>query len=101
MTVITFVECVEWTHNLYLYQTKRAMPVVYFLKNRLHHYFDICIFCALKNTGVLAQLVEQRTENPCVPSSILGGAIEELKPTAVVYGRGLFVSPRPGALRVV
>ena len=23
--------------------------------------------------GALAQLVEQRTENPCVPSSILGG----------------------------
>lgn len=26
--------------------------------------------------GALAQLVEQRTENPCVPSSILGGATE-------------------------
>jgi hypothetical protein len=24
--------------------------------------------------GALAQSVEQRTENPCVPSSILGGA---------------------------
>jgi hypothetical protein len=23
--------------------------------------------------GAIAQLVEQRTENPCVPSSILGG----------------------------
>ena len=23
--------------------------------------------------GTIAQLVEQRTENPCVPSSILGG----------------------------
>ena len=26
-----------------------------------------------KNNGAIAQLVEQRTENPCVPSSILGG----------------------------
>ena len=25
------------------------------------------------NVGAIAQLVEQRTENPCVPSSILGG----------------------------
>ena len=27
--------------------------------------------------GAIAQLVEQRTENPCVPSSILGGTTEE------------------------
>ena len=27
----------------------------------------------LKAKGAIAQLVEQRTENPCVPSSILGG----------------------------
>ena len=26
--------------------------------------------------GAIAQLVEQRTENPCVPSSILGGTTE-------------------------
>ena len=26
-----------------------------------------------KATGALAQLVEQRTENPCVPGSIPGG----------------------------
>ena len=29
--------------------------------------------CGRKNVGAIAQLVEQRTENPCVPSSILGG----------------------------
>ena len=27
--------------------------------------------------GTLAQLVEQRTENPCVPGSIPGGTTEE------------------------
>ena len=27
-----------------------------------------------KANGTLAQMVEQWTENPCVPSSILGGA---------------------------
>lgn len=26
-----------------------------------------------RTTGALAQLVEQRTENPCVPGSIPGG----------------------------
>ena len=26
-----------------------------------------------KNNGAIAQLVEQRTENPCVPGSIPGG----------------------------
>ncbi len=29
-----------------------------------------------KILGAIAQLVEQRTENPCVPSSILGGTTE-------------------------
>ena len=29
-----------------------------------------------KRQGAIAQLVEQRTENPCVPSSILGGTTE-------------------------
>ncbi len=31
-----------------------------------------------KNDGAIAQLVEQRTENPCVPSSILGGTTKRL-----------------------
>ena len=30
-------------------------------------------FAAANMNGAIAQLVEQRTENPCVPSSILGG----------------------------
>ena len=29
--------------------------------------------CRETALGAIAQLVEQRTENPCVPSSILGG----------------------------
>ena len=28
---------------------------------------------AIKQQGAIAQLVEQRTENPCVPGSIPGG----------------------------
>ena len=29
-----------------------------------------------QNNGAIAQLVEQRTENPCVPGSIPGGTTE-------------------------
>ena len=29
--------------------------------------------CTRKKEGAIAQLVEQRTENPCVPGSIPGG----------------------------
>lgn len=31
------------------------------------------LITSFKATGALAQLVEQRTENPCVPGSIPGG----------------------------
>jgi hypothetical protein len=48
-------------------------------KNCLHHLVDVFIFKALTKYGVLAQLVEQRTENPCVPSSILGDATSHNK----------------------
>jgi hypothetical protein len=47
--------------------------------------FYIFIFCSIQNSfifadlkGTLAQLVEQWTENPCVPGSIPGGTT--LKP---------------------
>ena len=31
-----------------------------------------------QNNGAIAQLVEQRTENPCVPGSIPGGNTKKL-----------------------
>ena len=31
-----------------------------------------------QNSGAIAQLVEQRTENPCVPGSIPGGTTKNL-----------------------
>ena len=47
---------------------------------KLNKFLPIClissktfIFAELKCNGTLAQLVEQRTENPCVRSSILRG----------------------------
>ena len=32
----------------------------------------------LQNDGAIAQLVEQRTENPCVPGSIPGGTTKKI-----------------------
>ncbi len=40
--------------------------------------------------GTLAQLVEQRTENPCVPGSIPGGTTKKSR-NIVVYGIFLFL----------
>ena len=39
----------------------------------------VIIFMRQLRRGALAQSVEQRTENPCVPSSILGGATKKNK----------------------
>ena len=36
-------------------------------------------------TGALAQLVEQRTENPCVPGSIPGGTTEKTRTNVRVF----------------
>ena len=42
----------------------------------------IHIFAPVKqNNGAIAQLVEQRTENPCVPGSIPGGTTENQRVT--------------------
>ncbi len=35
------------------------------------------------NDGAIAQLVEQRTENPCVPGSIPGGTTENQRVTVM------------------
>ena len=51
----------------------------YFLKNPKNIFAvtkQSTIFALAKLEGAIAQLVEQRTENPCVPSSILGGTTE-------------------------
>ncbi len=64
--------------------------------NFLRKYFDLIIkepYICTRNkaiaTGALAQLVEQRTENPCVPGSIPGGTTSNIK-TSIFY-RGFFI----------
>ena len=41
------------------------------------------------NDGAIAQLVEQRTENPCVPGSIPGGTTQ--KDAIIIWLRLFFV----------
>ena len=69
------------------------------------------IFAPSNGKGAIAQLVEQRTENPCVPRSIRGGTtgnqgVAEMRllffvplPKRLYGGLGLRVKPRvkPGS----
>lgn len=57
------------------------MPFFQFLF--VYPIFEI-IFAPALGHGTLAQLVEQRTENPCVPGSIPGGTTK--KPANIVCG---------------
>ena len=50
---------------------KISSKVIAVLKN-------ILIFAPANKKGVIAQLVEQRTENPCVPGSIPGGTTSKI-----------------------
>ena len=43
--------------------------------------------------GAIAQLVEQRTENPCVPSSILGGTTERDFRVSFLYSQAKKIYP--------
>ena len=44
---------------------------------------NILIFAPANKKGAIAQLVEQRTENPCVPGSIPGGTTLKAECSAV------------------
>ncbi len=43
------------------------------------------------NDGAIAQLVEQRTENPCVPGSIPGGTTQETSKRLIIRSFGVFL----------
>ena len=59
-------------------RNKQHFPL-FFQLSRKKMPFALCrkenylYFCIAKQHGAIAQLVEQRTENPCVPGSIPGG----------------------------
>ena len=48
-------------------------------------------FATAKTNGAIAQLVEQRTENPCVPGSIPGGTTQETPKYLIVKYFGVFL----------
>ena len=43
-----------------------------------------------QNNGAIAQLVEQRTENPCVPGSIPGGTTYKTPKCFIIKRFGVF-----------
>ena len=45
--------------------------------------FSLLLHPLNNNDGAIAQLVEQRTENPCVPGSIPGGTTDKERVTKV------------------
>ncbi len=67
--------------GLYLHPLTRS--IAYNSTKNVSHIANVS---HLKALGTLAQLVEQRTENPCVPGSIPGGTT--LKPDLLI---GFFV----------
>ena len=46
-----------------------------------------------RENGAIAQLVEQRTENPCVPGSIPGGTTKETETLDSVWNQGFLFLP--------
>ena len=49
----------------------------YFFLKKLGRFKKSIYICTRKSDGAIAQLVEQRTENPCVPGSIPGGTTKK------------------------
>ena len=51
--------------------------------------FSLPLQPQIKSNGVIAQLVEQRTENPCVPGSIPGGTTFQKQSECSAVGSAL------------
>ena len=65
----------------------RALRLIFFKKPRKtlvqsKYCFYLCT--RKRNNGAIAQLVEQRTENPCVPGSIPGGTTQETSKCLII-----------------
>ena len=68
----------------------------HFICKTLAHYGIIAYLCTRKQetNGAIAQLVEQRTENPCVPGSIPGGTTPPFISPVRASGRVFFLHER-------
>ena len=84
-------------------RNKQHFPI-FFQLSRKKMPFALCrkenylYFCIAKQHGAIAQLVEQRTENPCVPGSIPGGTTlrksKSLQTPDFQTKSGVFLFPR-------
>ena len=67
-------------------------------RKRKKHLFNVAETKQSFTTGALAQLVEQRTENPCVPGSIPGGTtktnVKTAQKPAIQQIAGFFILPK-------
>ncbi len=61
--------------------TKKALP----LQSQTQKFIQT--FGRVSSIGAIAQLVEQRTENPCVPGSIPGGTTRKRKKIVKLHHR--------------
>ena len=62
----------------------------FFLKT-LAQYKNLPYLCTRKWDGAIAQLVEQRTENPCVPGSIPGGTTKKIANSWIIKLLAIFL----------
>ena len=78
------MQCVKRGKTIVLFYDKKLLTLLYTIGIFLH--------VVTKTIAALAQLVEQRTENPCVPGSIPGGGSQSsLKCKGFFfYGSALF-----------
>ena len=64
---------------------------VFFLRNSLQFKkVSLPLQPQTRNNGAIAQLVEQRTENPCVPGSIPGGTTCKTPKYLIIKYFGVF-----------
>ena len=66
------------------------MPVNFYSDASLFRNYCITFASAKTHEGAIAQLVEQRTENPCVPGSIPGGTTPPFISPVLLRKAGLF-----------
>ena len=79
-------KCVKRGKTIVLFYDKKLLTLLYTTGIFLH--------VVTKTIAALAQLVEQRTENPCVPGSIPGGGTPKApeKGAFVVYDGFIILS---------
>ena len=58
---------------------------------KLFAYSELKYIFAVRKGGAIAQLVEQWTENPCVPGSIPGGTTHKIPVALIINVIGFFV----------